>query len=162
MYILIICQQTVKWLQVLLFNTNFSIQHYSVVRIQLNISKYCYISLTIQLSISYLFTQLTDLAVLFVVIQFGINHLFVHSLNVKQIYYTTTPGQSGSGSNGNEGVLNIIQISRAEASPSNFLCHIQDTHRGVLLLCRDAIGIFYNLSRLGSWNIDKELNDITI
>ena len=47
-----ICLHTVKWLQVLLFNTNYSIQHYSFVRIQLNSPEYCYISLKIQLNIS--------------------------------------------------------------------------------------------------------------
>ena len=31
-------------------------------------------------------------------------------------YYTTTPGQSGTGSNGNEGALYITQNSRTEAS----------------------------------------------
>ena len=31
---------------------------------------------------------------------------------------TTTPSQSGAGSNGNEEVLHIPQISKAEASPS--------------------------------------------
>ena len=33
----------------------------------------------------------------------------------------TTPGQSGPGSNGNEGVLHIPQISKAEAPPSDGL-----------------------------------------
>ena len=50
----------------------------------------------------------------------------LHSLNVKQFYFidraptgVTTPGQSGPGSNGNEGVLHIPQIFKAEASPSD-------------------------------------------
>ena len=38
--ILIIFLQTVEWLQVLLFNTNYSVQHYSFVFKQLNSSKY--------------------------------------------------------------------------------------------------------------------------
>ena len=46
-----------KWLQVLLFNTNNSIQHYSFVCTQLKGSKYCYVSLAIQLNINYLFTH---------------------------------------------------------------------------------------------------------
>ena len=46
-----------KWLQVLLFNTNYFIKHYSLVGTQLNSSKYFYVSLTIQLNTSYLFTQ---------------------------------------------------------------------------------------------------------
>ena len=40
--------QTVKWLQVLLFNTNYSIQHNSFVFIQSNGSKYCYVLTIIQ------------------------------------------------------------------------------------------------------------------
>ena len=43
---------TVKWFKVLLTNTNNFIQHYSFVCTQLNGSKYCYASLTIQLNIS--------------------------------------------------------------------------------------------------------------
>ena len=54
-------RHTVKEFQVLLFNTNFSIQHLSFCT-QLNGSTYCYVSLTIQVSIS---------------------HLFAYSLNVK-------------------------------------------------------------------------------
>ena len=34
------------------------------------------------------------------------------------VKFTSTPGQSISGSNGNEMVLHIPQISRARASPS--------------------------------------------
>ena len=34
---------------------------------------------------------------------------------------TTNPGQSGHGSNGNEGVLHILQSSRASASTSDCL-----------------------------------------
>ena len=35
-----ICLQTVKWLQVLLFNTNYLIQHYSFICTQSNDSEY--------------------------------------------------------------------------------------------------------------------------
>ena len=55
--ILIIYLLTVKCLQVLLFNTNSSLQHYSFVCSQLNGSECCYVSLTIQLNISHLFTH---------------------------------------------------------------------------------------------------------
>ena len=41
--------QTVKKLQVSLFNTNYSIQNYSVICAQLNNYKYCYVSLQIKL-----------------------------------------------------------------------------------------------------------------
>ena len=43
--------------KVLLFNTNKSIQHYSFFCTQLNNSRYCYVSLTIQLNISRLFAH---------------------------------------------------------------------------------------------------------
>ena len=43
--------------QVLLFNTNNSVQHYSFIYTQFSDSKYCYVSQTIQLNISHLFTH---------------------------------------------------------------------------------------------------------
>ena len=49
-------RHTVKEFQVLLINTDNSIQHYSFISTQLNGSKYCYVSLTIQLNRSHLFT----------------------------------------------------------------------------------------------------------
>ena len=42
-----------KWLHVLLFNNNCSIQNYAFIGTQLNGSKYFYVSLTIQLNISH-------------------------------------------------------------------------------------------------------------
>ena len=151
-----------KWFQVLLFNTDYSIQHYSFVCTHLNSSslslsrdavgvfdnssqlgtqldgsKYCYISLTIQLNIS---------------------HLFIHSWMIKQFYFmqfnsachlfaqfryqSVLFDQSGPGSNGNEGVLHIPLISKAGVSPSDglmsYLRHSLGTR--VLPLCRDAVG----------------------
>ena len=41
-------RHTVNEFQVLVFNTNNSIQHFSFVNIQLNCFKYCYVSVTIQ------------------------------------------------------------------------------------------------------------------
>ena len=41
-------RHTAKEFQILLFPTNNSIQHYSLICTQLNGSKYCYVSLTIQ------------------------------------------------------------------------------------------------------------------
>ena len=43
---------------------------------KLNGSKYCYVSLTIQLKISHLFTQSNDQTVLVLTIQFSISHFF--------------------------------------------------------------------------------------
>ena len=54
----------------------------------LNIPKYYYLSQTIKLYISYLFTQLNDLTVLSQTIQFSISLLFALSLNVKQFDLT--------------------------------------------------------------------------
>ena len=53
----IICLQTVKRLQALLFNTHYTIQYYLFICTQLSGSKYCNVSLTIQLNISHLFTH---------------------------------------------------------------------------------------------------------
>ena len=47
-------------------------------------SNYCYVSLTIQLNISHLFTQLNDQTILFLTSQFSISHLYTLSLNIKQ------------------------------------------------------------------------------
>ena len=70
----------------------------------------------------------------------------------------TTPGQSGPGSNGNEGVLRIPQSSRITGtSSSDFFIVISRTlvGEGVLPLCREAVGVFYSLSRLGSSALDN-------
>ena len=63
---------------------------------------------------------------------------------------TTSPGQSWSENNGNEGVLCIPQSSSITVtSPSDCLLSYQDTRwLGVLPLGRDAVGIFYSPSRL--------------
>ena len=42
-FLLIICLHTVKRLQVLLFNTNYSVKHYSFICTQSNGYKYCYV-----------------------------------------------------------------------------------------------------------------------
>ena len=70
-----ICLHTVKWLQVLLFNSNYSIEHSSFIWTQLNDSKYFYASQRIQLEIIHLFTN-SSIS----------NDSF--SLNVKQPYLT--------------------------------------------------------------------------
>ena len=59
--------------------------------------------------------------------QFNISRLFAHivysiwAINRALSGTTTTPGWSGPGSNGREGVLHIPQISKAGASPSDCL-----------------------------------------
>ena len=64
----------------------------------------------------------------------------------------TTPGKSGPGSDGNEGVLCIPQSSStAGTSPSD--CFVSypghSLGGGVLTLCREAVGVFYGPSLLG-------------
>ena len=63
-----------------------------------------------------------------------------------------SPGQSGPGSNGNEGVLDIIQSSRAGASPSDCLGSYPGRSwmgGGRLRFRRDVSGVFYSLIRQG-------------
>ena len=58
----------------------------------------------------------------------------------------TTPGQSGPGSDSNEGVLHIPQsFNITEASPSDCLVsHAgHSLGEGILPLCRDTVGVFY-------------------
>ena len=80
---------------------------------KLNASKYCYVSLKLQLNMSFVYTQLNEKTVLFQAIQFSISRLFSHCLNVKKFYLThredhaNIPDQSKPESNGNEGILRI-------------------------------------------------------
>ena len=65
----------------------------------------------------------------------------------------TTLGQSGPGSDGNEGVLCIPQSSSITGtSPSDCLVSYPGHLLwGVLLICRGAVGVFYSPSQLGNW-----------
>ena len=80
---------------------------------------------------------------------------FVSYCNAKSIFIQKTVlfqtiQFSGPGTNGNEGVLHIPQSSSiTEASPSDSLMLYQDTHWGILPLCRDAVSIFCSPSQLG-------------
>ena len=122
---------TVKGFQVLLFNTN------SFICTHLNSFKYC------TLTLSFICTQLSG---------FKFRKLLNRSIwpiDVTQIG-TTTPGQSGPGNNGYEGVLYIPQNSLLELDHQMQFSVISRTLvRGILLLCKDAIGIFYSPIRLG-------------
>ena len=95
-----------KCLQELLFNTNYFIQHHSFICTQLNSSKHCYVSPTIQLNICHLLTQFNYQTLLFLTIQFSISHVFALRLNIKQFYLThrwywnITSGQSELKSDG--------------------------------------------------------------
>ena len=84
--------------------------------------------------------------VLFQIIQFSISTQF----SSRTLSGATTPSQSGPERDDNEGLLRIPQSSSITGtSPSACLCHIQDTRGGgVLSLCREAVGVFYSLTRL--------------
>ena len=64
----------------------------------------------------------------------------------------TTLSQRGPGSDGNERLLCIPQSSSiTEVLPSDCFVSYQDIcwGGGVLALCKDAVSVFYSLSRLG-------------
>ena len=68
-----ICQHILYIPTVKLCNSsisNNSIQHKSI---KLNDSKYCYVSITIQLKMSFVYIQLKDQTVLFLIIQFSMS-----------------------------------------------------------------------------------------
>ena len=127
---LLIHLHTVKRLQLLLCITKKSIEHQLFVYTQLN----------------------------YQTIQSNLSHLFLHSVNPNSSIWpidrtipgATTPGQSGSGNNGNEEVLFIPQISKAEASSSDGLMSYSYTHGGgILPHYRDVVSVFYSPSWLG-------------
>ena len=61
----------------------------------------------------------------------------------------TTPGESGPGSGGSEEVSSIPQSSSiTRTSPSDCLVSYPGEWGGVLHLCREAVSVFYNPSRL--------------
>ena len=106
----------------MLFSTNNSIQYYSFVYILLNGFKYCYVSLTIQFSITHLFSLFKCQTVLF---DQQIGPYLVPPLGARV----------DRSSNGNEGVLHIPKSSRARASASgsfvSYLGHPFDEMRRV-------------------------------
>ena len=62
----------------------------------------------------------------------------------------TMPGQSGLGSDGNEGVLGIPQSSSITGISASD-CLESYLIGGVLLLYREAVGVFYSPSWLGQY-----------
>ena len=84
--------------------------------------------------------------------QFNISHLLAHSL-----FYLTHREDPircyHSGNDGNEEVLLIPQISKAEASPSDGLMlnpgHSLKGGVGLLLLFKGTVSVFYSPSQLG-------------
>ena len=92
---------TVKWFQVLLRITNNSIKHQSFIYTPLNDS--IVLCLSNQFSVSFVRSQFK-------------RHIVLFDPEIGPY-----PGQSGPGSDGNEGVLHIPQISKPGASPSDCL-----------------------------------------
>ena len=89
---------TVKWLQILQSYTN------SFICSELNAFRYCYISRRIQFNICHLLGKWLN------------NSIQLIDVTLTS---TTTPGQSGPGSNNDEAVLYIPHSSRTEATASD-------------------------------------------
>ena len=109
-----------------------------------------------RISTFFVYSQLNSKIVLFQTTQFSIITQFssIRPIN-RTLSGATSLGMSEPGSDGNEGVLRIPQSSNITGtSPSDCLCHIQDTRsEEVLPISREAVDVFYNPNRLGK---DKE------
>ena len=119
----------VKWFQVLLCITNNSIKHHSFIYIQLN-----------------------DQTVLFQAIQFSISTQFSSIWLIdRTLLGATALGHSGHGSDGNEGVLWILQSSSISGALTIRLFSVisRTLIGGVLPLYWDAVSVFYSPSWLG-------------
>ena len=87
--------------------------------------------------------------------QFNSSHFFAHiGCSIWPIdrtrSFATTPGQSGTGSNVNEGVLYMPQIFKTRSLPSDCLMSYRGHSLvGVLLFCRYAVSVFYSPGQLG-------------
>ena len=104
-------------------------------------------------------TQLNVKTVLFQIIQLSISTLFSSIWPIDRVRSdATTLGQSGPGSDGNEGVFRFPKNSSITGtSPSDCLVSYQDIYwgGGILPLCRDAVGVFYSPSWLGKPSTDN-------
>ena len=100
----------------------------------------------LSISIDFLCTRLNVKSVLFQAIQFSINVQFSSIWPIdRTLSGATTLGPSGPGSDGDEGMLRIPQNSSIiGASPVI-------SSWGRLPLCREAVGVFYSPSRLGTY-----------
>ena len=67
----------------------------------------------------------------------------------KTLSGATTPGQSGPGTNGNEGVPFNHQSSKTGVTSSDYLVSYPGHSGGGLLLCRDAVSVFYSPPQQG-------------
>ena len=101
-----------------------------------------------------------SLTVLIQMIQFSISmQLVLFNPKIGPFSGATILGQSGPGSNGNEGVLRIPQSSCITlTSPSNcFVSYPGLSLWGVIPLCKDAVGVFYSPSRWDNQNLNSGL-----
>ena len=99
-----------------------------------------------------MFTQSNVKTVLFLTIQFSISTQFSSIWLIdRTLSGATTLGQSGPGSDGNEGILHIPQsFSITGVSPSDCLeSYPGHLLEGVLLFCKEAVSVFYCPSRHG-------------
>ena len=105
---------------------------------------------TIHFSIVFVHKQLNVKTVLFQTIQFSISTQFNSIWPIdRTLSGATTPGLSGPGSDGNEGMLCILQSSSITGTtPSDCLVSYlgHSLGVGVLLLCRGALGVIYSPS----------------
>ena len=93
---------------------------------------------------TFVYTHLKVETVLFQTIQFSISTQCSSIWPIdRALSGATALGQSRPRSDGNKGVLHIPQNSRLFSVISRTLVE------GVLHICRDAVGVFYNSSRLG-------------
>ena len=97
--------------------------------------------------LAFVYTELNDQRILFLIIHFNISYLFHHSSNVKTSIWpiertlsnASTLSQSGLGSNGNKGVFHILQSFTTGA------LHPEDTRRRLGL----TVGVFNSIIQLG-------------
>ena len=118
----------VKWFQELLCITNNSLKHKSFIQ-----------------------TQLNDQTVLFQAIQLSINTYFSTNWPIdRTLSGATTPGQSGHGSEGHKWILRIPQsltLHYWSLTVRLFSVISRTLFGGVLLLCSEAVGVFFSPSR---------------
>ena len=104
------------------------------------------------ISIVFVYVQTNVKTVLFQRIQFDISMQFSSIWPIdRTLSGATIPSQSGPGSNGNEGVLCIPQSSNITGtSPSDCLVSYpgHSLRAGLLLLCWEAVSVFYSPNQL--------------
>ena len=138
---------------------------------QLNDIKSRCVSQIVQLNIVICLHTFNDKTVLFQTTQFNISNfgtVFMSSTSICNIDRTlsgaTTPGQNGPGCNDNEVLLFIPQRFYTGTSPSGYFFFVisRKLVGRILSLCKDAVGVFSNTSRLGTtWKIVVCHNIIT-